>query len=171
MRKIAGLLLLLGACSDLAPAGDPRVQGAAETYARWGHVEEETHLALAGCLAPPPPPLRKSASRDVETHGKKLYYLFAKDKLAYLHAKDLDQPVGQVLVKESWSPGTERTKGPLFLMIKTGDAESDGGWIYATATADGKTVTSSGRLANCMECHQGAKRDRMFGLSSCASAD
>ena len=118
-----------------------------------------------------PEPPRLSASRDPETHGRKLYYLYAKDNLAYHHAKDLDQPAGQVIVKESWIPGKEKTKGPLFMMIKTGAEDSDAGWIYATTTPDGKTITSSGKVASCMECHQGAKRDRIFGLRACASAD
>jgi hypothetical protein len=119
-----------------------------------------------------------SRSRDGETHGRKLYYLFAKDREAYRRCRELPQPVGQVLVKESWLPAPTSTfqrpvaagRGPLFLMIKTGKADSDEGWIYATASPDGKTLTSWGKLAACMECHQEAKNDRLFGVTSCAAA-
>jgi len=156
--------VLLGTCS--IPNSEARILEPAGRYAEWGRVDDTERLATTLCSVQPPPPPRLSASRDARTHGRKLYYLFAKDTLAYHHAKELDQPLGQVLVKESWIPGTEKVKGPLFMMIKTGDADSDAGWIYATTTPDGTTVTSAGKIASCMECHQGAKRDRMFGLNT-----
>ena len=76
-------------------------------------------------------------------------------------------------MKESWAPASTSTahrpvaaeKGPLFLMIKTGEPDSDAGWIYGTATPDGSTITAWGKLASCMECHQDAKHDRLFGVS------
>lgn len=53
--------------------------------------------------------------------------LFAKDREAYLHARDLDQPDGQIVIKESWFPKVKegeswakQTKGPLFMMMKSG---------------------------------------------------
>jgi hypothetical protein len=54
----------------------------------------------------------------------------------------------------------------LFIMIKTGgpESETDGGWIYGTVSADGRGVTSAGRLPACMSCHQKARGDRLFGL-------
>ena len=41
---------------------------------------------------------------------------------------------------------------------------TDEGWVYGTVTADGKTVTSAGRVASCMKCHVQAKNDRLFGI-------
>jgi hypothetical protein len=41
---------------------------------------------------------------------------------------------------------------------------TDEGWVYGTVTADGKTVTSAGRVASRMKCHQEAPHDRLFGL-------
>jgi hypothetical protein len=107
-----------------------------------------------------------------------LYYLYARNREAYRLIHELPQPVGQVIVKESWIPAATSTfakpatgaRGPLFLMMKTGEPDSDDGWIYATATPDGKSITSWGKLASCMECHQSAKHDRLFGLTSCAAA-
>jgi len=170
---VAGALLL----ASCAQAPSAPVERYAAEYKQWGGVDDRRRWAPTDCEAPLPEPPRVSASRDPDTHGRKLYYLFAKNREAYLRAADLPQPEGQVLVKESWHPAAASTKQnpttgnpyALFLMIKTGAAESDAGWIYATVAADGKTVTASGKLASCMECHQ-AKPDRIFGLKSAAGA-
>jgi hypothetical protein len=42
-------------------------------------------------------------------------------------------------------------------------AETDAGWVYGTISADGKTVTSAGKVASCMGCHVDAKHERLFG--------
>jgi hypothetical protein len=165
-----GVLLLLAGC---ATGGDPRIQEAAREYTDYGKVDDLARWAPKLCKLPPPPEPRVSASRDFETHGRKLYYLFAKDREAYRLCRELPQPVGQVVVKESWAPAatssyrcpTAGEKGPLFMMIKTGDPDSDAGWIYATATPDGSRITAWGKIASCMECHQGAKYDRLFGVN------
>lgn len=165
--RAASLALLLAGCA--ASSDDPAIGNAARGYAAYGRIDDDTRLAVTDCRAPDPPAARMSASRDADTHGRKLYYLFAKDRNAYRMARELAQPVGQVLVKESWVPvGTSKRpgeRGPLFLMMKTGGADSDEGWIYATATPDGRTLTSSGKLASCMECHQAAKHDRLFAVA------
>ena len=41
---------------------------------------------------------------------------------------------------------------------------TDEGWVYGTLTPDGRTVTGSGRIEACMDCHAGANRERLFGL-------
>jgi hypothetical protein len=141
-------------------------------------VDETSRWAPTDCRAPAPGPARISQSRDPETHGRKLYYLFARNRDAYLHASDLEQPPGQVIVKQSWHPAAGSTfvrpvtglPGPLFVMAKTEGPEGDGGWIYATATPDGKTITAWGKLASCRECHEQAPQDRVFGLRTCGGA-
>ncbi len=54
----------------------------------------------------------------------------------------------------------------LFVMLKLDPEtrETDEGWIYGTVTPDGKNVLSAGRVESCMECHQQAKGDRVFGI-------
>jgi hypothetical protein len=56
----------------------------------------------------------------------------------------------------------------LFIMLKTSPDRpgTDDGWVYATTSADGRTVTSSGRLTSCMTCHRDAPHDRLFGLTA-----
>jgi hypothetical protein len=165
-----GLLLVLAGC---ATADDPRLEKAAGEYAEYGKVDDLARWAPRLCMRPPPPQPRLSASRDLETHGRKLYFLYAKDREAYRLVREREQPAGQVIVKESWIPAPGSTsqkphageKGPLFLMIKTGEPDSDAGWIYATATPDGSAITAWGKIASCMECHQSAKYDRLFGVA------
>ena len=54
----------------------------------------------------------------------------------------------------------------LFVMMKLDPKTpgTDDGWVYGTVSADGKTVTSAGKVESCMKCHQDARHDRLFGL-------
>ncbi len=55
----------------------------------------------------------------------------------------------------------------LFVMAKVGAADmpgTDAGWIYGTLSADGLTVTSAGLVQRCMDCHDVAPHERLFGL-------
>jgi len=57
-------------------------------------------------------------------------------------------------------------KAGLFIMVKL-DPQTPGtdeGWVYGTVSADGKEVTSAGRVESCMACHRDAPHDRLFGL-------
>ncbi|MFL5331279.1 MAG: hypothetical protein ACJ8C4_20525 [Gemmataceae bacterium] len=56
----------------------------------------------------------------------------------------------------------------LFIMLKLEPSRSDtdDGWVYGTVTPDAKSVTSAGRIASCMKCHDEAKHDHLFGLPS-----
>jgi hypothetical protein len=183
----------------------------AHTYPKFGRVDDLGRWAPTYCVGSPAV-ARFSASDDSSTHGLKLYSLFARRHDAYVKCTGADNPVGQVLVKESWVPepvadenerlqlitntfrlepgegssGTGRwvrdefmpcarkggklyraaQKADLFIMfkVKPDNPDTDKGWVYGTVTADGKQVTSCGRVASCMHCHQRAPRDRLFGL-------
>lgn len=165
----------------------------ATEYASWHRVDEWSHWAPELCRMQPSVG-RISTSDDRDTHGGKLYYLYAKDRAGYIASHDADQPIGQVIVKESWTPvelGASDTvdalsktidghtiaardgkrwkpgeKHGLFVMIKcpADTPDTDAGWIYATTSADGRVVHDSGRIATCMGCHDDGTRDRMFGL-------
>ena len=163
----------------------------AKEYASYGRVDDEARWAPYLCRTPNPSVARISASKDSETHGSKLYFLFVKQRDAYL--KHGDQS-GQVIVKEGWTPKEvpadtktavqpgehyvpfakkdgkvfhADSKSALFIMLKLDPktAGTDEGWVYGTVTPDGKNVTSAGRVSSCMGCHQEAKTDRLFGLA------
>lgn len=207
-------LLPFGGCAEAdprAPDADPpfsrELLQAAKEYRAWGRVDDPMRLGIEDCRMPPPARPAMSASPDEQTHGKKLYSLFAKDRKQYLAVADKGSAVGQVIVKQSWAaaevpdmkPGQTDWKrvvptedvGPggthfypyatqgdkvykaakpagLFLMLKFDPKTpgTDDGWVYGTVTADGKTVTASGKVESCMNCHQEAKHDRLFGLAA-----
>jgi hypothetical protein len=82
---------------------------AASEYKAWGRVDDEMRWAPWLCRMPNPGLARVSASKDADTHGQKLYSLFAKNRLEYLSVKNpenKDKPaaVGQAVVKQSWTP-------------------------------------------------------------------
>ncbi|HKB36871.1 MAG TPA: cytochrome P460 family protein [Gemmataceae bacterium] len=78
---------------------------AAREYTDFGRVDDEMRWAPYLCRMPMPGTAHVSASKDSDTHGRKLYSLFAKDRDAYfLLARDRTAPVGQVIVKQSWVP-------------------------------------------------------------------
>ena len=58
-------------------------------------------------------------------------------------------------------------KHGLFIMIKMAPTTpgTDLGWVYATTDAKGRLV-EAGAVASCMECHQQAKTDRLFGTGA-----
>jgi len=113
------------------PALDPGVRATlldiAYRYKSWDRVSDAANWAPELCRVPPPSGVLVSESMDKDTHGRKLYFLFAKDGPAYSQLSygidrsipagasarsytpiDSDSapnsPVGQVLVKESWHP-------------------------------------------------------------------
>jgi hypothetical protein len=63
--------------------------------------------------------------------------------------------------------GVYRASAPagLFIMFKVDPTtpETDEGWVYATVSTAGK-VTSAGRVASCMGCHEVAQYERLFGV-------
>ena len=194
---------------------------AAADYKSWGRVDDEVRFAPELCRLPNPGVARVSASKDEETHGQKLYSLFARNRWDYiLRGPAKTAAVGQVVVKQSWvpeeitdpalkpAPKIDRSKivtaknpafdpkdpnadpfskndhfypyawkgdkvfkaakqADLFIMMKLDPKtpDTDEGWVYATVTSDGKTVTAAGKIESCMKCHVEAKMDRLFGLA------
>lgn len=182
-------------------------------YSQWGRVDNEARWAPYLCRNPSPGEHRFSQSDDPETHGQKIYALYAKNRDAYIGLNDalpkdaknaLSVPVfdrhptlvdacDQVIVKESFLPEEVKpgdktidkiqhayrdgkpyragVKHGLFIMAHLSDATRapadslDDGWIYGTVSPDGKSVTSVGRIASCMKCHEDAPHGRLFGLA------
>ena len=95
-----------------APAPDQpfndRLLEIAKTYVDYGRIDDDLRWAPLACAAPrsgSPATAHFSQSSDKDTHGRKLYSLFAKNGPEYrVLEKDKKVAVGQVLVKESWVP-------------------------------------------------------------------
>jgi hypothetical protein len=88
-----------------------KMLNAVKAYEQFGRVDDEARWAPYLCREPLPGRARFSASGDADTHGRKLYSLFAKDRAAFvIHNADAKPvAVGQIIVKESWVP--EEVKG------------------------------------------------------------
>jgi hypothetical protein len=206
MRSSLVVVMLLSGCSmlnlepdildpgtaDNNPAFHMRLLEIAAGYEGFARVDDELHWAPTLCRMPMPSFPRRSASMNVETHGKKLYYVFASDREAYLgRSGKTPAVVGQVVVKESWEaeevPATtsyDKTRSPvlylrdgehlyhakqksgLFLMYRLdpNTPGTDSGWVYGTVSSDGQSVTSAGQVRSCMGCHEQAPHDRLFGI-------
>jgi hypothetical protein len=167
-----------------------RVLAVADRYLSWGRVDDYQRWAPFDCRLPPSsrpqPDLGASAP-----HGRKVYYLYALDRAAYVEHRDVAQ---QIIVKEAWAPHevpsseaisngypaqcAEERDGVcvqpgaftgLFVMLRGAvTAETDQGWTYATVDPRGE-ITASGRIAPCMRCHERAPHGRLFGLPATAS--
>jgi hypothetical protein len=155
-------------------------------------IDPNARWAPVRCAAPRPTDRvmgQMSVSKDTDTHGQKLYLLYARQSKAYIDLTEKGSPLDQMLVKESWQveevekderPIGDKTplarkgkrlflgkaRGDLFIMFKLDPKtpQTDNGWVYGTVTADGKQVTSAGRVESCIGCHTRAKYDRLFGL-------
>lgn len=131
------------------------------------------------------------ARTKVSMHGNKLYKLYISDAGAYLDTAVHEQPLGQTLVKETWTvraiPADSVDyftlarknlndykwyvpvkRSQLFIMYKTIAASTnDKGWVYGIMDIEhpdkGVKVIENGKLSNCISCHQGNKYDRIFG--------
>jgi hypothetical protein len=116
---------------------DVRLRAIAKDYLAWGRVDGEARLAPTDCRAPVPAEARVSRSEDAKTHGQKLYSLFAKDRTAYLGAAKVPNPVGQIVVKQSWLPiEVPDDGGPL----RAKAVQADGGRFIPLIRKDGKLL-------------------------------
>lgn len=172
---------------------EQRLLRIAQEYATWPRVSDRANWAPTDCIIRPPAGVLASESSDDATHGHKLYHLFARDGQSYewlgggSDSTNRQSPVGQVLVKEAWTPipvdsssatsfdsaevtsdGRYRTgeRAGLFVMLKLDPRTpgTDQGWVYATLDATGKRVRTVGLVGSCMNCHAAAPYDRLFGL-------
>ena len=119
----------------------------AKDYKTWGRVDDEARFGLLDCRMPEPAKAHVSASKDANTHGQKLYSLFAKEQFAYWALKGTTTvAVGQVVVKESWlaeeikdaKPG--KTDRKSIIVEGTGKTADH---FYPFATKDGKVFKAT----------------------------
>src|SRR5262245_19188669 len=80
------------------PGLDARFLEIASEYPSYGIVDYKFSWVQTLCRVFEPP-ARISASADPETHGNKLYLLYARNWDAYIKGIHGKQPIGQVIVK------------------------------------------------------------------------
>lgn len=104
---LLGLLMAsCGAREAAPPAADPvesRLLEIARGYLDYGRVDDLNRWSPGLCIMQPSQ-ARLSASDDGATHGRKIYYLFARNRAAYVAGIIKLQPIGQAIVKEAWEP-------------------------------------------------------------------
>lgn len=90
---------------------DEMILEAAQEYEGWERVSDTLHWSPYLCAAPMRRGAQVSQSDDESTHGRKLYYLYAKKPELYgsqlqvtLVPREPSDNIGQVLVKQSWHP-------------------------------------------------------------------
>ena len=128
----------------------------------------------------------------VSQHGNKLYKLYVKNLNSYSNPTKKIQPLGQIIVKETWNVRkirkgriaknnraikqskndgkwyTPTTRSELFIMYKEQKSEkNDEGWVYgivSLGTNKSKTtILENGKISSCINCHKDTKYDRIFG--------
>jgi cytochrome c553 len=154
----------------------------AREYVRWRKVDDLAYWAPELCKRPAPPSARVSMSKDAGTHGRKLYYLYARERDAYLRGDAEAESVGQVLVKESFEARPAPSVGVgamepgdaygLFVMARfaPGTPGTDDGWVYATFPPESTQPSVAGRIESCMGCHVREGRGRLFGIADAERA-
>ncbi|MDC3955221.1 hypothetical protein [Polyangium jinanense] len=92
--------------TELDPRFVPVIAAAYRDYKAWGRVDDELRWAPWLCRMPEPGRARMSGAEDGD-HARKLYSVFVKEQKTYpltQAAAPEPQPVGQILVKESYYP-------------------------------------------------------------------
>jgi hypothetical protein len=109
MIAIATLSLGLGAFLPRAATQEisleQRIAEAAYRYRSFGRVDDELRWAPWLCRLPNASLARVSRGPEAG-HGRKIYFVYAQDREAYLSTvrTDAPSPIGQVIVKESFHP-------------------------------------------------------------------
>lgn len=166
----------------------------ARDYESYGRVDDETRWAPYLCRQPMPGRARVSAPAGAHGQKLySLFARFRKDYVdgktqpegqVLVKESWMPQEVPEAEAtrafsaaeagrcrKFPWIPYASRDgkvyrateRAGLFIMVKGGGPDTDEGWVYGTISPEGK-LTSAGRVASCMSCHQDAKVDRIFGI-------
>ncbi len=101
------------------PGWSMQLREVAAAYKTWQRVSDQANYSPVRCIFLPPTGAQNSGASDGTPHGRKLYFLYAKDHQTYLditypmgvagdtndpHPTNLVQPTGQVIVKEAFHP-------------------------------------------------------------------
>jgi hypothetical protein len=132
------------------------------------------------------------AHKTKSLHGNKLYRLFIKEYASYIRNDSIGQPIGQVIVKETWNVKeiaydsinlkvqqirsqndgkwyTPTTVSELFVMYKEKESSNnDKGWNYGMYSIEDPNrkpvLLNDMNISSCISCHRETKYDRIFGV-------
>lgn len=90
--------------------------------------------------------------------------LATTDPVARLDGPAVDHFFPYAEKEGKWYKASQRAGLYIMTRLDPNTPGTDEGWVYGTVTADGKSVTSAGRVASCMRCHE-TKKERLFGLA------
>ncbi len=133
-----------------SPRSSPR---AFRDYKPWGRVDDELRWAPWLCRMPLPGRVRMSAAED-GGHARKLYSVFAKHRDRYPLVEGqapVAQPVGQVLIKESYVPELVED-GAAAALLGAGATPPDVMDHFDPILRDGDRVYRASRLAGAYVC-------------------
>ncbi|MBL8683213.1 MAG: hypothetical protein JNK05_28855 [Myxococcales bacterium] len=170
---------------------EARARAIAQHYLSWGRVDDEVRWAPFLCRLPMGARPRADLDAQAAPHGRKVYYLYARERIEYITGR-MAPASAQIVVKEAWRPreiarseavhasmstqcvGTgDRCVEPgdfagLYIMMRHANRpateRTDDGWTYATVDPQG-TVTASGVIESCAGCHRRAPHGRLFGIT------
>ncbi|MBP7951118.1 MAG: cytochrome P460 family protein [Verrucomicrobiales bacterium] len=162
------LSLLLVAGVTAAPLTDEQLLGAVRQ--RKTGLEQLTpspvQLHRRTALLCRPPTAQEMQQDAANPHGEKFALLFADKKgRPAAEGHEAAHPEGTLLLKEKLPANVSKqgvapaagSQPELFtgmLKREKGFSPECGDWEFFTVSGDAKTITSRGRLANCIDCHQ-----------------
>lgn len=173
--KSAHLFLFVLAAPALLSAAEPLVvtkESAPTFYRGFKRLTAEPRLVapLTATLCSIPTKAMLDKEKDMTgPHHKQSIFIYANDSAAdSIAGKKKTFPVGAVIVKEKLGKDLNSVSG-VGGMIKRakGYDPANGDWEFFYSTPGGDFTT--GKLANCIDCHNGGKRDHVFSVWDLAS--
>ena len=169
MKTARQLIVFLSAASLLS-AAEPLVvtkDSAATFYRKFKRLTAEPrHVAplTAGlCITPDKATVDKEKALT-GPHFQNYIHIYASASAAdSISAKRAKFPEGAVIIKEKLGEGVNPVTG-IGGMVKRakGYDSANGDWEFFFYTPGGEFTT--GKLANCIDCHNGGKRDHVFSV-------
>ena len=169
MKTSRHFIILVSAASILS-AAEPLVitkDSAATFYRKFKRLTEEPRLVspltATLCITPSKELVDKEKAMT-GPHYKNYIHIYANDSAAKsIAAKGAEFPVGAVIVKEKLAEGENPVAGVGGMVKRAkGYDPANGDWEFFYYTPGGEFTT--GKLANCVDCHNGGKRDHVFSV-------
>lgn len=166
------LLVIFLSAAFILSAAEPLVitkDSAATFYRGFKRLTKEPHyvapLTAGLCITPSQAVLDKERALT-GPHVRTMIHIYANPTAAdSIAAQGEEFPVGSVIVKEKLGDNKKPVAG-IGGMVKRakGYDAANGNWEFFFYPPGGEFTT--GKLANCIDCHNGGKRDHVFSVWS-----